>query len=165
MPTDETPGRVAARAAIVDLLTRYGRAVDSKDEVLLRSCFADEIGYEATSVGPMQALFEGRPPGLSADRFVGSVIANMRAKGATQHLIGNHTFTFHDDHRAEVTAALRAIHFAPGRPTAAPYEVGGYYRHDVVADASGWRIAFWRIEITWEFGDFLVVYPPGPAAG
>jgi hypothetical protein len=174
LPGDEES--MADRYAITDVLSRYVRAVDGKDEQLLSSCFTDAMQCQGSAVGPMQLLFDTRPGydagmSLTNAEFAAMVMRSMRLKGATQHDLSSLTFEFPDRDHASCTAYLRAIHFALDRPTAAPYEVGGVYRHDLVREpgesgesgGSGtgesreWKIAYWRLAITWEFGDFAVM--------
>ena len=150
------------RQRIAALLARYARAVDGKDEQALAACFTDELVVQGTAVGPMGQLFASRPgfaegTRMSAADWAGSVLASMRLKGATQHDIGGELIAFADDTHATCEAYLRAMHFTPERPTAAPYEVGGTYRHDLVREPGGWKIAYWRLQIRWEHGDYAVM--------
>ncbi len=150
------------RQRIAALLARYARAVDGKDEAALAACFTDELGVQGSAVGPMGLLFASRPgfaegTRLTATAWAASVMASMRLKGATQHDIGGELIDFTDAAHGTCSAYLRAMHFTAERPTAAPYEVGGVYRHDVVRETGGWKIAYWRLEIRWEHGDYAVM--------
>lgn len=147
---------------IVDLLSRYARAVDGKDESALAACFSDPVGVQGTAVGPMRDLFASRPgfvegTQMAAADWAASIMSSMRLKGATQHDIDNHLIEFRGDTQATCSAYMRAIHFAAERPTAGPYEVGGWYRHDLVRQEDDWSIAYWRLEIRWEVGDYAVM--------
>jgi hypothetical protein len=160
--TPPTSDDLLDRLAILDLLARYARAVDTKDEALLASCHTTEMQCSGTAVGPMQQLFASRPgfdrgSAMTNTEFAAMVMASMRLKGATHHVITNAEFEFHGPDDATVRAYLRALHFTPERPTAAPYEVGGHYLHDVRRIEGAWRIAYWRLAITWEWGDWAVM--------
>jgi hypothetical protein len=151
---------IRSRLMIGQLLFRYALGVDTKDEELLRSCFADQLSVEGRAPGPMQRLFDLRAPETTGAEYAANVTASMRLKGATQHVISNPAIELLDDRRAVCRAYLRAIHFALDRPTGSSYEVGGYYQHDLVLEGSSWKIRVWRLVLTWEFGDFTVMgYP------
>lgn len=145
------------REDIVDLTFQYAQAVDLKDEVLLTRCFTPNIQATGSGPGPMGMGLAGGilggPSGLSAAAFTGILIGGLRGMGATQHMFSNHRAAFLDDQHATVTFYMRAVHFARDRPTVDPYEVGGYYEHDLLRTAEGWRIAVWRLTLTWELGD------------
>jgi hypothetical protein len=124
--------------------------------------WASVYGCQGKAVGPMKELFKRRPgylegTSMSAAEFASMVMASMRLKGATHHEITTPIVEFTGERTAKCSAYLRAIHFTPDRPTAGPYEVGGEYRHDLELQEDGWRIAYWRLAISWEFGDYAVM--------
>lgn len=145
-----------------ELLGRYALAIDTKDEAGLSACLTDPVECQGTAAGPMQELFVRRPgylegTSMTAAEFATMVMASMRLKGATQHAITTPVVRFTGEKTAHCTAVLRAIHFTPDRPTAGPYEVGGVYRHDLELRDAEWLISYWRLELTWEYGDFAVM--------
>ena len=71
------------RAEISDVQLRYATGLDSRDWPLFRSCFADEIETDFTSV------FGGEPRKVSADRWTEAARRSLSGLKATQHMITN----------------------------------------------------------------------------
>jgi hypothetical protein len=71
------------RAEISDVRLRYATGLDSRDWPLFRSCFADEIETDFTSV------FGGEPRKVSADRWTEAARRSLSGLAATQHMITN----------------------------------------------------------------------------
>jgi hypothetical protein len=69
------------RAEISDVQLRYATGLDSRDWPLFRSCFADEIETDFTSV------FGGQPRKVSADRWTEAARRSLGGLKATQHMI------------------------------------------------------------------------------
>ena len=117
---------LADRIEINDLLTRYAHAVDSKDWVLYRTVFTPDAFIDYESAG-----------GIKGDR---EEVANwleqtMAGFPMTQHLISNIGVTLEGD-----TAHVRAMFYNPmGMPTGKNFFCGGWYNHDLVRTAEGWR--------------------------
>jgi len=63
---------------------RYATGLDSRDWPLFRSCFADEIETDFTSV------FGGEPRKVSADRWTEAARRSLSGLKATQHMITKH---------------------------------------------------------------------------
>ena len=73
------PGYIADRIALMDVMVKYGTAVDAREMDRYRSCFTDDVlvvGY-----GPED--MEG------ADTYLDYVITALENFPATQHMMGN----------------------------------------------------------------------------
>lgn len=132
--------RLFDRAEIADVQLRYATGVDSRDWELFRSCFADEIEGDYSSV------FGTPPARLSADGFVAMIAPVMSALTATQHMITNLAVTFEDSHHATVVAYVRAIHYNAAADGGTEQTVYGYYTNAFVRTVEGWRIS--KVKLT-----------------
>ncbi len=99
-------GQVPDRLAIMDLLIRYARAVDSHDFEGIRSCFADDLVF--VNIGSPDAQHGG-------DTYTETIRRLLKPFGATQHLLGNQVVEF-DGNVAHVETDLQATHFMAGDP-------------------------------------------------
>jgi hypothetical protein len=133
------------RAEITDLMHRYAAAVDSKDWIALRSLFTDEIGAEM--VGLKAEL--GIPVNTTADRWIDVISRGLARYSVTQHSMSNHLIELHGD-RAQCTTYVVARHFSSAGEEQTIYDVGGYYRNEIVRTADGWKIGRWKLVGTWE---------------
>jgi len=128
---------VSDELAIVALLNRYARAVDTKDWELYRSVFTNDAHID-----------------YSADVFVGSVdeaiefFTGLFSELVTMsmHYITNVESTIDGD-----TAQVRAMFYNPTRfsGVAESAVFGGYYHHDLVRTPGGWRSRSLREEMVW----------------
>jgi ketosteroid isomerase-like protein len=123
--------------AITRLLYRYARAVDTKDWELYRSVFTDDAVIDYSS--------NGIPAGSRDD------IADFLAKGFTAIPMSMHYITNIEADVDGDTATVRAMFY---NPTQLPgfsqlSYFGGYYFHDLVRTADGWRSRTLREEAVW----------------
>jgi hypothetical protein len=131
------PQPVSDELAIVALLNRYARAVDTKDWELYRSVFTNDAHID-----------------YSADVFVGSVdeaiefFTGLFSELVTMsmHYITNVESTIDGD-----TAQVRAMFYNPTRFSGVVETAmfGGYYHHDLVRTQDGWRSRSLREEMVW----------------
>lgn len=128
---------VADRIEIAALLTRYAWGVDTRDWVLWRSVFTDDARIDYTSAG-----------GIAGDRETVAqwLEATLGAFPMTQHHITNVEITLDGD-----TARVRAMFYNPMQfPGAADVShCGGWYHHQMVRTADGWRSRELREENKW----------------
>ena len=125
------------RSDITRLLFRYARAVDTKDWELYRSVFTDDAVIDYSS--------NGIPAGPRDD------VADFLARAFTAIPMSMHYIT---NVEAEVngdSATVRAMFY---NPTQLPGEAelsyfGGYYFHDLVRTAEGWRSRHLREQGIW----------------
>lgn len=136
--------RLTDRLEIVDLLTRYTRAVDTKAFGELAEVFTDDAVLDYSSVGgPVGPPAEVAP-------WVGEGLAGFARH---QHLLGQLEVRFASADAAEVTAYFTnpMVSVAPDG-TETLWEVGGYYHHSVRRTVDGWRSVRMVDEMVWSRG-------------
>jgi SnoaL-like domain len=134
----------AERAAIVDLLNRYATAIDTRNWVLLRSCFTadSKLDYDE----------EGRFRGIKCDQCGEEIAQWDNADAVTGHFTHSHDGYDHTQHRitnavVELTgntAAARSYVHAAFVPSGAPETLlSAYGRYDDILVKSGqeWLIS------------------------
>jgi SnoaL-like protein len=129
--------RISDELEIAALLTRYARAVDSRDWDLYRSVFTDDahIDYSAEVVqGPLDDVVE-------FFRHAWSPMVTM-----SMHYITNIESEIDGD-----AAHVRAMFYHPTQIKGldALSIFGGYYHHELVRTLDGWRSRHLREEMVW----------------
>ena len=129
---------IADRLAIQDLLTRYCRAIDTRDWDLLDTVFTADARVDYTAAGGIRGAF----PEVKA--WLAEVLPRF---AMTQHVVANHDIRVAGD-----TATSRVYVYNPmGTRNAAGgldlFFFGGYYVDRLVRTAEGWRIVE-RVEET-----------------
>lgn len=136
--TDRTDaGRIADELAINALLTRYARAVDSKDWELYRSVFTPDAHIDYTSAGAVVG---------SRDEVAEWLAAGFAAIPWSMHYITNVEAEIDGD-----TATVRAMFYNPMQlPGMSEMSAcGGYYHHELVRTPDGWRSRRLREDNVW----------------
>jgi hypothetical protein len=112
---------------IHELLARYARAVDDNDWDLYRSIFTDDASIDYSSAGAAAG------PVDEVVAFLAQVMPTVPWK---QHYITNVEIELAGD-----TASVRAMFFNPMQlpGMSEPSSCGGFYHHDLVRTADGWR--------------------------
>jgi 3-phenylpropionate/cinnamic acid dioxygenase small subunit len=120
------------------LLYRYARAVDTKDWELYRSVFTDDAVIDYSSAGAICG---------TRDEVADWLATGFAAIPMSMHYITNIEIL---EHTGE-TATVRAMFYNPMRlPAMAELSYcGGYYHHDLVRTADGWRSRNLREENLW----------------
>ncbi len=114
------------RLEITDLLTRYARAVDRKDWDLYRTVFTPDAHIDYSSAGGAV---------LGVEEMCGWMDEALAQFPATQHLISNVHVELDGD-----TAGVEAMFHNPMKmPDGSAWVTGGWYHHDLVRTADGWR--------------------------
>lgn len=118
---------LADRIAIADFFTDYAKAVDERDWDLWRSLFTADATIDYTSAGGVA----GDPETVSA-----WLAETMASFDVSQHLVANLDVSVHGD---EATA--RAMFFNPMKFSGAGgfFTTGGWYNHELVRVAGGWK--------------------------
>ncbi|MGE2730553.1 nuclear transport factor 2 family protein [Mycolicibacterium vaccae] len=129
--------RLSDELQIRALLYRYARAVDTKDWELYRSVFTDDAHIDYSSAGI--------PPG-SRDEIADLFQAAFGPIPWTMHYITNIEAEINGD-----TATVRAMFYNPMQlpGMAEQSSCGGYYFHDLVRTADGWRSRHLREDNVW----------------
>lgn len=135
-----TPAEVADRLAIMDVMTAYTRAIDTREWDRLDDVFTDGAVIDYTAVGGIRETF----PAIKA--WLAMALGSF---DVSQHIITNHEITITGD-----TAATRVYVFNPmGKKRAdgelALFFMGGYYVDRWVRTAAGWRITARTEELSW----------------
>lgn len=118
---------VADKLEIQEALTRYATGVDRRDWELWRTVFTEDATLDYSSVGG--------PTGSRAE--VGAWLEESMAQlPMSQHLISNVAIDLDGD-RAAVVAMFYNPMQLPGMDELS--FCGGYYHHDFVRTADGWR--------------------------
>ncbi|MGA5543607.1 nuclear transport factor 2 family protein [Mycobacterium sp. NPDC051198] len=156
--TDARLKRLLDREEISDVQLRYATAVDSRDWELFRTCFADEVEADYSSV------FGTPPARLGADEFVAMIAPVMSTLTATQHMITNLAVTVEGENHATVVAYVRAIHHNAAADGGTEQTVYGYYTNTFVRTVDGWRISKLKLTSRIQTGN-PAVFGALPVAG
>jgi SnoaL-like domain len=136
------------RAEISDVQLRYATGVDMRDWKLFRSCFAEEIEVDFTSV------FGGSGPRkVSGDQWAEAARRTVSGFKTTQHLITNHVITVDGD-KALCVAYLQAQHCLPNEQGDSMQTIGGYYTNHFIRTPHGWKIRSCKLTMTWSKGNW-----------
>lgn len=140
---------ISDRLEIVDLITRYTRAVDTRDFDALDGVFTEDAVLDYSSVGgpvgPPSEVVPWIAQGLAGfDRY--------------QHVIGQVAIELEDSPDAAPSAGRATAYFTNPMVAVAPdgtetlWEVGGYYHHDLVRTGDGWRSRGLVDDVVWQRG-------------
>ncbi len=140
---DATLRALANRIAVEDLLTRYATAVDRRDWDLYRTVFTADAEVDYTSAGGIAGTI---------DEVVEFLSASLPMFEMTQHLVANVDASFGDGNDGSVgdVATVTAMFNNPMRLVDGDvWFTGGWYHHDLVRTADGWRSRRLREESAW----------------
>jgi hypothetical protein len=128
-------------AAIVDVLNRYGAAMDSRDWISLRSCFEPDAQLSYDTSGSYDGV----------EAFIRHLDEALPAYGATNHIVTNHQVRWTGRREAHATSYALAQHITSnGKDThGTGFLLAGVY-HDLLRRRSGrWCIARREFRTTW----------------
>lgn len=141
------------REQIYDLKVRYGRAVDTYDTALMRSCFTEDVTLRYDPIGGEGLLMRGW------DEF--SIFwTQMQESMQCTHLFTNFTFNIDADDAA-YSCLLLAQHWPRGADFSSPvslFTVGGRYDSRARRTQNGWRIYEHRERTLWQRGDAQAIW-------
>ena len=148
--------RLGDHDALRTLMTRFGRALDSKDWNAYRACFDTRVTVDFSAT-------TGRPA-READSDLFVEFASLRQRHhAAFHQYSN--FQAHvDGDRARVILYLAARHRAMDAEGDALNVFFGWYDNECVRTADGWKIAVLRHPLQWIEGNARIKDAPDPAA-
>lgn len=131
------------REELNELMNRYAASIDGRDWARLRTVFADgEIEADFTSMGVKQ-VFRG-----PAERWVDRVRQTITGFDATQHFFANHSPGIDGDRAVDIRYMQARHQLGDGH-----YTIGGYYTGHMVRTAAGWRLARYKLTVTFSDGD------------
>ena len=117
------------RRQLQDVMLAYAAAVDDRDMVRYRACFADDVEI----VGFGKAVVKG------ADTWTTSVESQLEAFSATQHLMSPQLATVSGD-TASARTDVQALHVIKDGD-GAMFTLWATYLTNFVRTADGWKIA------------------------
>lgn len=132
------------RQAITDLITRYTRAVDTRNFADLSRVFTPDAVLDYTTV-------DG--PCAQRDEVVAWIEKGLAGFDRFQHVIGQVSIEFVEG--SEPRRALATAYFSNPMVGKNPdgsetlWELGGYYHHTLELTGVGWRSVALREEIVW----------------
>lgn len=129
--------QISDELEIAALLTRYARAVDTKDWSLYRSVFTDDAHIDYSSAGAIAG---------TRDEVADWLAQGFGAIAMSMHYITNVESRIDGD-----TARVRAMFYNPMQlpgMTDLSY-CGGYYHHELLRTPDGWRSRSLREENVW----------------
>jgi len=136
---------------IIDLLNRYGVAIDARDWAMFRTVFTDDVVVDYGVHGHWDDL----------DRWAYVFERIHRHFAATQHSITNHQVELDGD-RARARSYVNALLVVPDQPGGSDVTVRGYYDDELVRTPSGWRIARRTLHPIWYQGNLGIAgFQPG----
>jgi len=139
-------GTAEDKQAVLETVYKYALGLDTRDWVLYRSIFLDEILVDFSS-------YHGQPgETISADEWVARLQPLFTGLAATQHTMSNPLVSF-DQGGAECRMYMQAEHIHDPADRNSWYSIGGYYTDRLVRDADRWRIASVKLTIFWRRGD------------
>jgi len=119
------------------LLYRYARGVDTKDWDTYRSVFTEDAQIDYTSAGAVAG---------SREEVIAWLAAGFATIPWSMHYITNIEADIDGD-----TATVRAMFYNPMQlpGMTEPSACGGYYHHELVRTADGWRSRSLREDNVW----------------
>jgi hypothetical protein len=143
--TDHAVQDLLDRAAISDVVIAYAAAVDGRDWPRLRTLFTDRVFLDFRTFDP--ALYRE----MDADEVV-DLARRLGAFEATQHISANHAHSLAGD-RATCISYMQAGHFLKRPDGEFVCFLYGYYTHELVRTAQGWKISRYALTVTARQGD------------
>ena len=136
------------RAAISDVVIKYGTALDTRNWSLLRSILMDPIQIDYTSFNP------DMDKTMPADEWVDSV-KHLGNFDATQHISSNHVHIIDGD-EATCVSYMQAGHFLKVDGEERVRFLYGYYTNNLIRHEGSWKIRKCTLTITACHGDASV---------
>jgi hypothetical protein len=130
------------RAEISDLLFAYAHFIDTTQWEPFFALFTDDAELHYPWHGPLRF---GETDMLSVWEEA------FRDFWATQHISSNHRIEIDGD-RATTTSYVHAAHMRDAANYGDHFDIGGWYRCEMVRTPAGWRIARLRLNCLWQDG-------------
>ena len=124
----------------------YAYGIDSRDWVLYRSIFTDEVTMDFSSYNGT-----GGAQVMSADDWVAGVQPLFTGLDATQHTMSNPLVDVDGD-RARCRMYMQAVHVLHDDP-APEFTIAGFYDDQLVLTDERWRIDAVTLTVWWRRGN------------
>lgn len=130
------------REEILELRSRYGRALDKRDWDLMRTVFAED----ATADFALGQPFDG------IDDIIKACRSQMDNLDHTQHFFGNHEIELDGDRATGRHKLIGSafLHTQVGGPTVC---IRGEYVDEYIRTDEGWRISRRELSVDWGEGN------------
>jgi hypothetical protein len=135
------------RLAIMDVLTTYALACDTRQWDLFDRVFTEDLVAEV-----------GTQSSVGRQARVDGIRSNLGGCGPTQHLLGNFRIDVLGD-EATCSTSVRALHIGAGERSHLTYEICATYHDRLRRTPEGWRIHHRRMEIPISMGTMEVLQP------
>ena len=132
---------------ILQVVTRYARALDTKEWALLDDVFVPDATGDLASPTPL----------VGVDAIRTRIRAALEHLDASQHLVGNHEIQVDGDD-ATHRCYLQAQHVRQAAAAGPNYIVAGRYEDRFRRTDQGWRIVHRALVVMWTEGNVGVVY-------
>lgn len=134
------------RVAVLETVYRYALGLDTRDWVLYRSIFTDDIDVDFSS-------YNGLNGGcLKADDWVSGLKPLFSGLSATQHIMTNPIVEF-DDQGATCQMYMQAEHFLDAADGNTCFAIGGYYTDRLIRRLEDWLITSVTLTVLWRRGN------------
>jgi hypothetical protein len=132
--------------AIVGRLYEYAYGIDTRDWVLYRSIFVDDIHMDFSSYNGAAGS------AMRADDWVTGCRTLFTGLDATQHSMSNPLVEVSGDH-ARCRMYMQAEHFLGNDQGSNGFALGGYYDDRLVMTGEGWKIEAVTLNVFWSRGN------------
>jgi hypothetical protein len=135
------------RDDVVELMVRYGAAIDRKDWGLFERCFTPDV----------VAVYEGFGNYHGYSEIEGFVRPAVEPLDATQHLLSNFLVQL-EGAAATFQCYVQATHIRRSAAGGPRFTVGGPYDNHAVLTGDGWKMDRFRFWATWTDGNPEVLH-------
>lgn len=137
---------LADETAIRSAIEEIDNAIDAKDWALARTCFAEKINIDFTS------LDGGEPAQTTADALVDGWQESLYAEKKSFHLRGNHRIAV-SGNQAKVSSKAYAVNAIDEGAVSGIWEVWGDYEHTLEKTPDGWKVTGMTLKVVKTRGD------------
>jgi SnoaL-like domain len=130
---------------IVQLIDRFGFAIDLRDWEKFQSVFHSSVEFDYSSI-------QGPAGNLTPEQIVADARRDLGGFQVTQHVITNHQITL-SGNSATCQAHVRATHFLPNDRGDSSLETGGWYDAGLIRSDAAWKIQRWKYSVLWSRGN------------
>ena len=150
-PAAYTPGYLADRTQIVDVITSVAFYADQRRWDLVKAAFADRVVLDYTS-SDTAAAGRRQADALTPDVIVAAWQTQLPGYLHTQHIVTNPIVVIDGD-RARAVSSVHATHYLPNDEGEAYWVFVGTYEHELARTPAGWRITLMRAQKRFDLGN------------